>query len=1209
MKYTKIKDNLILLGIIIWLSFHISQPALTQTKQSHIRDTLLVGCEYAYPPYCFENKKGKADGFSVKLFREAANEMGFAVTFKTGSWEMLKYELADQKLDALPLVGRTPEREKLFDFTIPYLTMHGAIVVREDNKNIHSLKDLRGKKVAVLKGDNAEEFLRRNQFNKEIIQRTTFKRALIDLSEGQHDAVVIQRLLAMQLMKENNLANLKIVGNPQGLFNQSFCFAVAEDDNKLQSLLNEGLAILNTNGTFRKIHTKWFAPLESTIKRQEPIVVGGDFNYPPYEFLDEDGKPAGYNVDIMEAVADELDINITFKLGPWDDIVNDLKAGRIDAIQGILYSPDRDEHFDMTPAHTRISYVIATRKDVNIPKNINQLKGKEVLVQKQDLMHEYAMNQGLDNELVTMVSQEEALRLLSEEKYDYALVSRVLAHYYFEKNNWKNLKTGKKALYSADYCVGVQEGNTALMAQFSEGLEAIKAKGKYREIYSKWLEVYEAPEFTFPEFLKYASFILAPLLLFLIISVIWSRTLKKRVNTRTKELQKEIEVRKKAEQTLTESRKKYKNLYNSIRDAILVADTERNIIDCNPAFTDLFGYSLDEVKGQKTVTVYQSEKEFKKMGEALKNYKGNAKDFLHTIHYKKKDGTVFPGETNVYYLEDKNGAVTGFIGLIRDVTERVKAQKELEKSKEKAEIYLNISAEIIISLNTEGKIVLLNDSGYQLLGYTKGELAGKDWFSTCIPKKEQKKSKNIFHSAMKGEIESVKQVEGDIVTESGEQRTILWHNSLLRDNNNEIKGILSSGEDITERKKTEQKLIVLTNELQTKNKELEATNAELEKAKEKAEESDKLKSAFLANMSHEIRTPMNGIMGFTDLLRKPELKGDEQQKFIDIIQESGNRMLNIIDELVNIAWIEAGQVEVNKEEVNLNNIIDELYTFFSYETRKKGLNLEVYKGLPDTESEIFTDKTKLNQILSNLAKNAIKFTNEGKVAFGYTKKENTLIFYVEDTGVGISADQKEKIFERFRQEDLTISREHEGAGLGLSISKAYIEMLGGKIWLETEKNKGTTFFFTIPIEQKQIEKGAEHEEPLKMKNENLPKHITILVAEDDPVSQALIEELIAGEDISAIHAENGKEVIEKIEENPHIDLVLMDIKMPDMDGYKATKIIKEKYPSIPVVAQTAFASKADREKAYDAGCDEYIAKPVNKHEFFKILNTLLKNKK
>ncbi|MBS3771279.1 MAG: transporter substrate-binding domain-containing protein [Bacteroidales bacterium] len=1343
-------------GILIFATISHAFGDTGQNQETPGR--ILVGCEPDYPPYCFINENGKADGFSVELFQEAANEMGLKVDFKTGPWNKLKYDLAEEKLDALPLVGRTPERENMYDFTFPYLTMHGTIVVRENDTSIRSPDDLQGKEVAVMKGDNAEEFLRRVDLNTNIIQRTTFKRAMTELSDGKHDAVVIQRLLALELIRENGFNNLRVVEGASDIYRQSFCFAVTEGDEELLSLLNEGLSIVTTAGTYRQLHAKWFAPLESVASSEKRIIIGGDKNYPPYEFLDENGQPSGYNVELMRAIADEVNLSIEFRLGPWAEIRQELDNGNIDAIQGILYSPQRDETFDMSPAHTTISYVITARKHSQLPENLSELKGKSVLVQKGDIMHDHALQQGLEDELIIVETQEEALRLLSKGKYDFALTSRVLTNYFKQKNGWDNLTTSSKPVHSAGYCIGVKEGNSALLTKLSDGLAAIKGTGKYREIYSQWLSVYEEPEFGLRDFLKYSLYILLPLTLILVGSLVWSRTLNKRVINRTRELREEIKEREKSDKKLKESERKYRELFTSIRDAILVADTKRKIIDCNPAFTDLLGYTLEEVKGKETVYVYDSEQEFNDMGEALRNHQGNARDFLYTIHYRKKDGTVFPGETNVFYLQDEDGNISGFIGLIRDITSRIEAREALKESKETAERYLNIAAEIILSLDTKGNITLLNDSGHRLLGYEKGELIGKNWFDVCLPEDAQAEVKELFDKLMQGEPEGQKLVEGPVLTKTGERKTILWHNSLLRNKNQEITGVLTSGEDITERKKMEIKLEerenfisalldnlsvgvvacdasgmltyfnkktqefhglpqmnlppanwseyydlfmpdgetrmspeelplkrafkgeyfnevemvikpnnkkplyilasgqplkdnqgnitgavvamyditdrkkaeeqlmelnktlkerneeiaaqneeyeTLNEELNEKNEELKRINQELEEAKEKAEESDQLKSSFLANMSHEIRTPMNGIMGFADLLKQPQLSGERKDYYIELIQKSGERMLNIIGNLLDIAKIESGQMETQLEEVSVNEIMDDLFSMFEPEAKKKDLSLTSYKELSQNKDLVLTDATKLNQILSNLLTNAIKYTNKGRITFGYTQQDKNLRFYVSDTGEGISPELQKKIFERFRRADLEIASKYEGAGLGLSISKAYAEMLGGDMWVNSTPGEGSIFYFTIPYRRPEQDDGGTDQDN-QNKREKLPENVTLLVAEDDKTSFILLEEMLSEKNINCIPAGNGREALDKVKSNPGIDLVLMDIKMPFMDGYQATREIKNINPEIPVIALTAFASKLDREKALNAGCDEYLAKPVESSKLIELIDDFLK---
>jgi signal transduction histidine kinase len=241
----------------------------------------------------------------------------------------------------------------------------------------------------------------------------------------------------------------------------------------------------------------------------------------------------------------------------------------------------------------------------------------------------------------------------------------------------------------------------------------------------------------------------------------------------------------------------------------------------------------------------------------------------------------------------------------------------------------------------------------------------------------------------------------------------------------------------------------------------ERTN-ELQRAKERAEESDRLKSAFLANMSHEIRTPMNGILGFSELLKNPELTGDEQQEYLHIIEKSGERMLNIINDIVDISKIESGLMKLDIGKLNINEEIEYIYTFFKPELEAKGINFSFKNALPVNESIIYADNGKVHAILINLVKNAVKYTERGTIEFGYLKKENFLEFYVKDTGIGIPKGRQEAIFERFIQADITDKMARQGAGLGLSISKAYIEMLGGRIWVESEVGTGSTFYFTLP---------------------------------------------------------------------------------------------------------------------------------------------------
>ena len=391
-------------------------------------------------------------------------------------------------------------------------------------------------------------------------------------------------------------------------------------------------------------------------------------------------------------------------------------------------------------------------------------------------------------------------------------------------------------------------------------------------------------------------------------------------------------------------------------------------------------------------------------------------------------------------------------------------------------------------------------------------------------------------------------------------------------------------------------------------KKIKKRTEELYEAKVKAEESDLLKSAFLANMSHEIRTPMNGIIGFTTLLKEADLTNEEMIHYIDIINKSGERLLNTINDIIDISKIDAHQMQISNEVISVNETLFDLYNFFKIQCDENKVNLKLDLDINSQETKIQTDKNKFNSILTNLIKNAVKYTEKGEITIGFKKKKDHYLFFVKDTGIGIPKERFSAIFERFVQADIEDKNAFQGSGLGLSIAKAYVEMLEGKIWVESDFETGSTFYFTIPLSKTITEKkDSYYKEPID-KLTTSSKKLKILIAEDDIISFTYLSTLLLKLGHEIIHAKNGKEAIEICKSQEDIDIILMDIKMPEIDGLEATMEIRKFNKSIYIIAQSAYVFEDDFINSKKVGCNEFLTKPIDKNELIHMINAFIESK-
>ncbi len=424
-----------------------------------------------------------------------------------------------------------------------------------------------------------------------------------------------------------------------------------------------------------------------------------------------------------------------------------------------------------------------------------------------------------------------------------------------------------------------------------------------------------------------------------------------------------------------------------------------------------------------------------------------------------------------------------------------------------------------------------------------------------------------------------------IVKPGGEIRWLWSRQFPICDKNNIPYRIVGIATDITEQKEYEDVLRI---------------------AKEKAQESDMLKSTFLANISHEIRTPMNGIVGFAELLSRNDIDATTRTNYITIMKKSSDQLIRIIDDIIDFAKIEANQIRIMHEKIDIDRLLDQLLIMFQPHLNQSGkekITLSVEQPAMHSGVTIYSDEQRINQILSYLIDNAIKYTSEGFVKVGYSITDDTVRFYVTDSGIGIPKDKHELIFERFRQVDEGNTRKYGGTGLGLPIAKGLVNLLGGNIWVESEINKGSTFSFTIPV-------SAAKEETKETKNDEIAislnlKNKLVMVAEDDELNFEYMKLLLEPTEAKIIHAKDGSQVI-KICSNLNFDLILMDIRLPVLNGIQATRHLRAMGIKTPIIAQTAYAMDDDEDQCLKAGCDSYITKPINKEKLFQTIKFLLK---
>ncbi len=609
-------------------------------------------------------------------------------------------------------------------------------------------------------------------------------------------------------------------------------------------------------------------------------------------------------------------------------------------------------------------------------------------------------------------------------------------------------------------------------------------------------------------------------------------------------------------------------------------DEKGTFIQVNEVFLSCFGKELSQVigKGDREVfdreearLIEEGELEVRRTGKISESTYSRKKRIIKTVH--------FP-------VRNDQGKITGTGGYREDVTNLTDSLQSLHRERETLEVLLETMPFCIFFTDRHHRYIRVNRMMAKLLrvsgpGKAEGK-TNKEFFTKRVARKMIEEDRDI--------LETGNPIVNKIVyfEDDGVEGFWMEKNKIpIRDERGVITMIMGIFKDVSD-------LMQIENELK--------------EAKERAEESDRLKTSFLANMSHEIRTPMNGIIGFANLLRDPGLSDDKKDLFLKHIDHSSGQLLNIIDDIIDISKIESGQMKISNKPVRINGILEEIYSSFFHSIRgdapgDKKVAFNLKKGNDSHDFTIVTDDYRLSQIFNNLIGNSIKFTKEGHITFGYTLKNNRHVeFFVSDSGIGIPNNKIRLIFDRFGQVNQERTVQHSGTGLGLPISKSLVDLMGGEMWVKSDMGKGTTFYFTLPLV---IEEPEEEARALISNKSYNWSNKQILVAEDEELNWMFVREMLRQTGATIHRARNGYEVVE-LTRKLSPEAILMDIKMPEMNGIDAARKIREFNSTVPIIAQTAFVMAEEKEESIRAGCNHFVTKPLDRTIIMELIDSYFK---
>ncbi|MGB9437737.1 MAG: transporter substrate-binding domain-containing protein, partial [Desulfobacterales bacterium] len=1048
-----------------------------------------------------------------------------------------------------------------------------VIVTRRNFYAIKGRYDIEGRKIALVKGYASHEKIVKDFPKIEPFWYSKPLYALRSVSLGKTDGYIGSEGTSSYLMGKHTITNLKVAA----IFDDSLDgqrLAVRNDWPELAQILDKALDTISESERL-KILAKWIhtepgrvQPKKLVLSEAEKawlaenknIRLGVDPTWPPFEFFDAARIYSGIGSGYVRLLNDKLNLNMTPVPDiSWNEVLKKAGEGGIDVLPCVAKTPERAKFLRFTKPYLSFPLVIVTRQDSPFISGVLGYDDGKLAVVKGYATQEYLERDYPDRQFFLADSIDEALRAVSKGKLDAFVGNLASFTYATQKLGLTNLKVMATTPYRHELAFAVRKDWPQLVTILEKSLAAIPEQEK-SGINNRWINVRFERQFDWILVFK----IVLPIVLIggiiLATFIKWNRTLSK-----------EVSERKLAQNALKESRAAARGLLDATRESLFLLDSQATILAANTTAAQRFNKAPAEIAGMIFFDLLPEA-----LRESRKSYFDQVMQTGQPVDFEAvRDDFIF--QTRFYPVKDKSDALVGVALFAQDITDQKHAEEALRESERNMRIVFENSPLGMIHFSNDGTILNCNDNFVQLMGSSRAKLIG---FNTVRQTKNE-----MLRSALLAALSGKRsEYEGNYTSVTGDKTTPLRIVFNPTEPDKSCSEVIAALEDISERKRMEEELI---------------------EAKIAADEANKAKGDFLANMSHEIRTPMNAVIGMAHLALKTDLTS-KQKDYLNKIQSSANSLLGIINDILDFSKIEAGKMAMEAVDFNLNDVLDNLANLITVKTQEKE-DLEILFAVAgEVPRYLVGDPLRLGQILINLANNAVKFTESGEIVVSselvkQDQDQVTLKMSVSDTGIGLTREQISRLFQSFTQADTSTTRKYGGTGLGLTISKRLVEMMGGHIWAESEFGQGTTFSFTA-----KFGRGAEKEAEGPVTPKDL-KGMKVLVVDDNATSRDIFQEMLTSFAFDVTLAASGEEGLaefEKAGDKHPFELVVMDWKLPGIDGFEAARRIKKhlQISTAPaIIMVTAYGREEMMQLSEAQGLDGFLIKPVNPSVLFDMI--------